>query len=213
MKTATIVVLAATVSLGVARATEPAVGIGPKGEIQISQQGLPSLTLYPTFFAEGRFVAIKNPVMDQQGEELSAAQSMALPSGAEIPAKVTAEASEGGVAVGLGWGGGTFDGASAFLTLPVPQEIAQDITIAANGKPIMADGAVKGSLVAAFNSLEFTRSSDGKVLFEISGEMSGVDAFEPGKGSRTGECPDIRIRRKMSEAQELRLNIIFPEQP
>lgn len=203
--------MAAIVPVCVARAAEPAVDIGPKGEIRVSQQGVPSLTFYPTFFAEGRFVGMNNAVMDQGGGGLSAAQSMALPSGAEIEAKVSTRAVKDGASVVLSWGSGAFDGGSAFLTLPVPQEIFSDVTVAADGKAILVDGTATGAYIGAFTGLEFKRSSDGKVLFAITGAMSGVDAFEPGKGSRTGECPDLRIRKKMSEGEELDLNISFPK--
>ena len=203
--------LAAIVPVWMAGAAEPAVDIGPKGEIRISQQGLPSLTFYPTFFAEGRFVGMNNPVMDQAGGELSAAQSISLPSGAEIRAKVSTQAGKEGASVALSWGGGIFESGSAFLTLQIPQEISSDVTVTADGKAILVDGAATGAFIGGFTSLEVARSADGKVLFEVTGAMSGVDAFEPGKGSRTRECLDLRIRRKMSEGQELGLNISFPE--
>jgi hypothetical protein len=191
-----------------ALASEPTAKIGVKGEIEVRQDALPTLIFRPSFFVEERFFYMLFAQPSQSGSASLASESILLPSGAELSAKVSCEARKGAVAMVLAWKGKLIPTGSGFLTLQIPSEIVGDLTVQADDKVILKNGVPTGTFVGFFTKLEFRRGTREAPLFILSGDMSGVDVVQAVKEFQP---PDIRIRRKMVEGDQLALELTFPK--
>lgn len=200
-------VLALVFSLS-AWASEPTAKIVPKGEIEVTQGALPTLIFRPSFFVEERFFYMPCAQTSQSGSIALASESILLPSGGELSAKVSCEVRKGAVAMVLAWKGKVIPTGSGFLTLEIPSEITGDLTVQTDDKVILKNGVPTGTFVGLSTKLEFRRGTQEAPLFILTGEMSGVDMIQAAGESQSRF---IRIRRKMLDGDQLALELTFPK--
>ena len=168
-----------------AGATADSLDLKSSGEIVVATDSLGelriSLGVVETSQGVWRGVSPSQKASPSTGKAVEGELVYPFPDGSEITLTIGAKIEGANVTVRAAWV--TESTAKGFVGLPlrIPGDVARDLTIEVNGKPIFTDFD-KGAYLQKVNEIVFRRTSSGAFLFKVTGEIvGGGTVFNPDK--------------------------------